>query len=92
MHTINIQVTELSFDFYSFRTTKWKKLEVIGCQQVRQYTLCGVEMCTKRGKGRNEEFKDFDVELRLLRCYVLRVPKKIPHALYIQELHKYSRF
>ena len=44
--------------FYSFRTTKWKKLEVIGCQQIRQHRLCGVEMCTERGlKGETRNLR-----------------------------------
>ena len=33
-----------------------------------------------------------NIQITLLRCYVLRVRKKIPHTLYIQELHMFSRF
>ena len=53
VHTINIQVTELSFDWFPI-------------ENLQKFTL--------------------------LRYYVLRVRKKIPHTLYIQELHKFSRF
>ena len=52
VHTINIQVTELSFDWFSI-------------ENLQKFTL---------------------------QYYVLRVRKKKPHALYIQELHKFSRF
>ena len=31
-------------------------------------------------------------ELSLLRCYDLRMRKKLPHELYIRDLHKFSRF
>ena len=76
-----------------FQHGSGKKLEVIRVPtNTTRHTMWSRTVYKAWVKGRNEEFKEFDVELRLLRCDVLHVREKIPHALYIQELHKFSRF